>query len=399
MIRTPWPSRSAPHHWIACQIDGRPKASPAWMVKWAFSRWRYSNASRWRVGGKPASAPAMSKPATPRSRQAMASSAISIERAWWRIAVSSWRTTIRRRWRPSPASKPSWTAATTSSRVRPLVDVLLGGVADLGVDDAVGGQVLDALAGDPGDGRAGLHHGDGVVEGLEVAHQRAGVGRLDEPAAQRLRVGGRELVADLGGELDDRLRPQPTVEVVVQQDLGRRGAPARGWAGQGWPTSRAQPSSAILSQPMRTFTTLDEVAAAAGSEIGTSEWLDVDQERINPFADATGDHQWIHVDVERRRPGRSARTIAHGFLTLSLLPYFAREVFAPRDPGRPAQLRAEQGALPSPVPVDSRLRSHVSLRRGHRPAGRQAADHQAHGRDRGPRQAGLRGRAVVLLLA
>ena len=51
MIRTPWPSRSAPHHWIACQIDGSPNASPAWMVKWAFSRWRYSKASRCRVGG------------------------------------------------------------------------------------------------------------------------------------------------------------------------------------------------------------------------------------------------------------------------------------------------------------------------------------------------------------
>ena len=51
MIRTPWPSRSAPHHWIASQIDGSPNASPAWMVKWEFSRWRYSNASRCRVGG------------------------------------------------------------------------------------------------------------------------------------------------------------------------------------------------------------------------------------------------------------------------------------------------------------------------------------------------------------
>ena len=51
MIRTPWPSRSAPHHWIASQIDGSPNASPAWMVKCEFSRWRYSNASRCRVGG------------------------------------------------------------------------------------------------------------------------------------------------------------------------------------------------------------------------------------------------------------------------------------------------------------------------------------------------------------
>ena len=80
-IRTPCPSRSAPHHWMASQIDGSPNASPAWMVKWKFCRWRYSNASRWRVGGKPASAPAMSKPTTPSSRHATASSAISRERA------------------------------------------------------------------------------------------------------------------------------------------------------------------------------------------------------------------------------------------------------------------------------------------------------------------------------
>ena len=70
-IRTPWPSRSAPHHCSASQIDGRPNASPAWMVKCAFSRRRYSNASRCRVGGNPASAPAMSNPATPSSRKAM----------------------------------------------------------------------------------------------------------------------------------------------------------------------------------------------------------------------------------------------------------------------------------------------------------------------------------------
>ena len=63
-IRTPWPSRSAPHHWMASQMDGNPNASPAWMVKCEFSRCRYSKASRCRLGGKPASAPAMSNPAT-----------------------------------------------------------------------------------------------------------------------------------------------------------------------------------------------------------------------------------------------------------------------------------------------------------------------------------------------
>ena len=99
---------------------------------------------------------------------------------------------------------------------------------------------------------------------------------------------------------------------------------------------------------MRTFTTLDEVAAAAGSEIGTSEWLDVDQARIDAFADATLDHQWIHVDVDAAGKGPFGTTIAHGFLTLSLLPHFASQVF-----------RLETPRFPSPVPVDSRLRSHV----------------------------------------
>ena len=102
----------------------------------------------------------------------------------------------------------------------PVADVLLGGVADLGVHDAVGGQVLDALAGHPGDPRGGLHDRDGVVEGLQVAHQRAAVGRLAEPPAQGVGVRGGQVVPALAGQLDDGLRPQSAVEVVVQQDLG-----------------------------------------------------------------------------------------------------------------------------------------------------------------------------------
>ena len=87
-MRTPWPRRSAPHHCTASQMLGRPNASPAWIVVWKFSRITYWNASRWRVGGYPASAPAMSKPTTPASRQRTASSAISRLRAAVRIAVA-----------------------------------------------------------------------------------------------------------------------------------------------------------------------------------------------------------------------------------------------------------------------------------------------------------------------
>ena len=68
---------------------------------------------------------------------------------------------------------------------------------------------------------------------------------------------------------------------------------------------------------MRTFTTLEEVSAAAGTEIGTGEWLQIDQDRVNAFADATGDHQWIHVDEEKAQEGPFGGTIAHGYLTLT----------------------------------------------------------------------------------
>jgi acyl dehydratase len=111
--------------------------------------------------------------------------------------------------------------------------------------------------------------------------------------------------------------------------------------------------------PMRTFTTLDDVAAASGSEIGTSDWLEVDQARIDAFADATLDHQWIHVDVEQAATGPFGTTIAHGFLTLSLLPRFASQVFQLETPGARLNYGLEKVRFPNPVPVDSRLRSHV----------------------------------------
>ena len=110
---------------------------------------------------------------------------------------------------------------------------------------------------------------------------------------------------------------------------------------------------------MRTFTSLDDVAAASGSEIGTSEWLVVDQARIDAFADATLDHQWIHVDADAAAAGPDGTTIAHGFLTLSLLPHFASQVFRLETPGARLNYGMEKVRFPSPVPVDSRLRSHV----------------------------------------
>lgn len=110
---------------------------------------------------------------------------------------------------------------------------------------------------------------------------------------------------------------------------------------------------------MRTFTSLDEVAAASGTEIGTSEWLEIDQSRIDLFADATLDHQWIHVDTEAAATGPFGSTIAHGFLTLSLLPHFASQVFSFETKGARLNYGLEKVRFPSPVPVGSRVRSHV----------------------------------------
>ena len=108
---------------------------------------------------------------------------------------------------------------------------------------------------------------------------------------------------------------------------------------------------------MRVFTTLDEVAAAAGEEIGTSDWLLVDQERVNRFAEATDDFQWIHVDVERAKAGPFGGPIAHGYLTLSLLPRLGSEIFDLQTPGAKLNYGLNKVRFPTPVPVGSRIRA------------------------------------------
>ncbi|HET7683450.1 MAG TPA: MaoC family dehydratase [Marmoricola sp.] len=112
---------------------------------------------------------------------------------------------------------------------------------------------------------------------------------------------------------------------------------------------------------MRTFTTLDEISAAVGQELGASEWLEVTQERIDQFADATGDHQWIHVDTDRAKDGPFGTTIAHGFLTLSLIPLFNTQVFGLETPGAKLNYGLNKVRFPHPVPVGSRLRDRISL--------------------------------------
>lgn len=111
---------------------------------------------------------------------------------------------------------------------------------------------------------------------------------------------------------------------------------------------------------MRRFNSLDEVRDAAGQELGTGEWLLVDQERVDQFADATGDHQWIHVDVERAASGPFGATIAHGYLTLSLIPTLGASVFALDTPGAKLNYGLNKVRFPQPLKVGKRVRAHVT---------------------------------------
>jgi acyl dehydratase len=112
---------------------------------------------------------------------------------------------------------------------------------------------------------------------------------------------------------------------------------------------------------MRVFTTFEELAEAAGEELGTSEWVEITQERVNQFANATGDHQWIHVDVERAKDGPFGGTIAHGYLTLSLVPWLSSQVFGLQTPGAKLNYGVNKVRFPNPVRVGSRIRGHVTI--------------------------------------
>jgi acyl dehydratase len=112
---------------------------------------------------------------------------------------------------------------------------------------------------------------------------------------------------------------------------------------------------------MRIFSGVDELRAAVGSVVGVSDWVTLDQARIGLFADATEDHQWIHVDEERARQGPFGATIAHGFLTLSLLPMLIAQVYR-IDGGRMGvNYGLDRVRFTAPVPVGSRVRGRVEL--------------------------------------
>ena len=98
-----------------------------------------------------------------------------------------------------------------------------------------------------------------------------------------------------------------------------------------------------------------------GQEIGVSDWITVTQERIQLFADATNDHQWIHLDAERAKAGPFGTTIAHGFLTLSLLPEMAASAFGVRETRMGVNYGLNKVRFPAPVPSGSRLRGRFKL--------------------------------------
>jgi acyl dehydratase len=112
---------------------------------------------------------------------------------------------------------------------------------------------------------------------------------------------------------------------------------------------------------MRVFNTFEEIEAVAGQEIGTTDWVTITQQRVNKFADATGDHQWIHVDVERAKSGPFGGTIAHGYLTLSLVPWLGSMLFSLQTPGAKLNYGVNKVRFPNPVLVGSRVRSRVTI--------------------------------------
>ncbi|MEW2221902.1 MaoC family dehydratase [Streptomyces sp. NPDC006990] len=115
-----------------------------------------------------------------------------------------------------------------------------------------------------------------------------------------------------------------------------------------------------MAEP-QVFSSASELRAAVGQELGVSDWLEVDQKRIDLFADATGDHQWIHVDPERAAAGPFGSTIAHGYLTLSLLPALVPQILRVEGVRMGVNYGTDKVRFPAPVPVGSRLRARATL--------------------------------------
>ncbi len=133
------------------------------------------------------------------------------------------------------------------------------------------------------------------------------------------------------------------------------------------------------------FANLDEVQAGVGRHLGHSDWLEITQERIDTFAEATGDHQWIHVDAKRAADGPFGTTIAHGYLTLSLSNLFLPQIVDVQGISMGINYGVNKVRFPAPVPVGSRVRAGAELAAADPIAGGPADHHRHHDRDRGRR--------------
>jgi len=112
---------------------------------------------------------------------------------------------------------------------------------------------------------------------------------------------------------------------------------------------------------MKILQSLAELPALVGHEVAVSDWFTITQEQVNLFAEATGDHQWIHVDVEKAKAGPFGAPIAHGFLTLSLIPKFVESSIEIRNSGMGVNYGLNKVRFTAPVPVGSRLRARMKL--------------------------------------
>jgi acyl dehydratase len=112
---------------------------------------------------------------------------------------------------------------------------------------------------------------------------------------------------------------------------------------------------------MTTFTSLRDLAAASGTDLGRSDWHRIDQERVTAFADATGDHQWIHLDPERAKAGPFGTTVAHGYLTLALIPMLMAEIFQVSGVRMAINYGLNRVRFPAPARTGSSVRAAATI--------------------------------------
>jgi acyl dehydratase len=112
---------------------------------------------------------------------------------------------------------------------------------------------------------------------------------------------------------------------------------------------------------VKSFSGLDEFVAAQGSQLGPTEWMEITQDRVNLFADATEDHQWIHVDPERAANGPFGGAIAHGLLTLSLLPHFMHQLYTVQNIAMAINYGYNKVRFITPVKVGAKVRARAEI--------------------------------------